>query len=294
MIIEAKSKTFLVGEYCVMCGGPAILLCTDPQFQLLIQNNINNSDSIISGISKQSPTFEFYQANRNSFRNLSIKFIDPHKGMGGFGASSAQFVLIYKLYKQLQKQTKKSEIDSETEIDIAAFLETYRELFGQGHSIKPSGADCVAQIHNNHIYFNSSNNSVIHLNWNFKNIDFLIFRTGYKIATYKHLKNISPDFLYKNCDQLSKIVDKVFKAWISDEIYSFSKGIMEFFFTLDELNLVTTETKKLVEQILKIDGVLAAKGCGAMSADTIVVIFEKQSKNNIQKMIKNIIKIKAD
>ena len=319
MIIEAKSKTFLVGEYCVMCGGSAVLLCTDPAFKLRIKKS---ASSIIRGIPEGSPAFTFYQKHRRIFDDLFIKFIDPYKGTGGFGASSAQFVLLYKLYRRLTNQSDQSEITNQSGIiditenidvtensnansnanteknsaenvfdeNISELLNEYREISAKNQLVKPSGADCVAQMHNHHIYFDSNNNKIENLIWNFKEIDFAIVKTGNKLSTHEHLRNLSPDFVCKNCAQLTKIVEAVKQSWLQCEAKAFSANIMDFFHALNEIGLVAVETNKLVQRILEIEGVLAAKGCGAMAADTIVVIFEKKSKNKIIKLIKNILK----
>jgi mevalonate kinase len=61
MRISCPSKTFLVGEYAVIGGGPALLATTPPYFVL-----------------------------------DNARFIDPYRGAGGFGASGARLVLASK------------------------------------------------------------------------------------------------------------------------------------------------------------------------------------------------------
>jgi len=63
MKILCPSKTFLLGEYAVLNGGPAILLATEPYFEW--ENN---------------------------------HFKDPYQGKGGFGASGAKFV--FKMFQE--------------------------------------------------------------------------------------------------------------------------------------------------------------------------------------------------
>jgi hypothetical protein len=58
-----------------------------------------------------------------------------------------------------------------------------------------------------------------------------------------------------------------------------AKGIQKFFYLLKEKNLVVNQTIQIVDQLLKIEGVKAAKGCGALCADTILVVFEKQKRD---------------
>lgn len=277
MIIDAKSKTFLVGEYCVTCGGSAIVLCTDPKFRLRIKSNKNTQ---LRGIKEGSPAFAFYMENRQFFKNLFIKFIDPYKKTGGFGASSAQFATLYKLRSNI--------IGENNDINVSKFLDEYRSIAGKGQNIKPSGADCLAQFQNNHIYFNSNANKIENLQWNFKDIDFLIFKTGNKVATHEHLRKLSPDFICANSDHLNQIVERVRKAWIQIDSENFVNNIMDFSASLNNLGLVCDKTQKLVSKILKIEGVLAAKGCGAMASDTIIIIFEKKMRNKVINAMRNI------
>ena len=276
MIIDAKSKTFLVGEYCVTCGGSAIVLCTDPKFRLRVKNSKNTQ---LRGIKEGSPAFTFYMENRKFFKNLFVKFIDPHKKTGGFGASSAQFATLYKL---------RSSIIDENNVNISKFLDEYRLIAGKGQDIKPSGADCLAQFQNNHIYFNSNTNKIEDLQWNFKDIDFLIFKTGNKVATHEHLRKLSPDFIRANTGYMNQIVERVKKAWVQVDSENFVNNIMDFSALLNDLGFVCDKTEKLVSKILKIKGILAAKGCGAMASDTIIIIFEKKMRNKIINAMRNI------
>lgn len=277
MIISAKSKTFLVGEYCVACGGGAILLCTKPDFKLRVKRSKNAQ---IRGIDPRTPAFAFYLKNKHIFNNLFIKFIDPYKGMGGFGASSAQFSMLYRLRNRLVGING---------VNYSEFLDEYRLIAGKELAVKPSGADCLAQIQNNHIYFDG-NSKIENLKWDFNNIDFLIFRTGYKTPTHEHLRKLSVDFISKYCERLAWVVEGVKESWTQNNSVQFGKKIMDFFYLLNELGVVREETKELVSKIIKIDGVLAAKGCGAMASDTIVVIFAKALRDKVVNAIKNILK----
>lgn len=276
MIIEAKSKTFLVGEYCVTCGGSAIVLCTNPKFQLRIKSSKNTQ---LRGIKEGSPAFTFYMENRRVFENLFIKFIDPYKSAGGFGASSAQFVTLYKL---------RNKMVGVNDIDIPKFLDEYRAIAGKNQKIKPSGADCLAQFQNDHIYFDSDTNKIENLQWNFKDIDFFIVKTGSKLATHEHLRKLSPDFIHANSNRLTQIVENVKNAWLKCDSKNFVSGIADFYASLNDLGLVYEKTQRLVSKILQIDGVLAAKGCGAMGADTIIIVFENKLRDSVKRNIKSI------
>ncbi len=142
MIFSAGSKTFLVGEYSVLFCGSAVVLSTEPFFTL--QCDVGSTNLI--GINELSPAGELYKKHQRLFENLSLTFTDPHNGSGGFGASSAQFALLYKLTLQL----------SNREFCIKDFLQEYRS-FAPNNGVLPSGADCVCQFLNHNIYFDSAN-----------------------------------------------------------------------------------------------------------------------------------------
>lgn len=289
MILSAKSKTFLVGEYCVTCGGSAIVLCTSPSFLLKVGKKLE----MIKGIKSSSPAFAFYKLHADVYRGLFINFYDPHCRAGGFGASSAQFAMLYKLKKKIEGNELENESISNEY--IAKFLQEYHSIAQHmkanfRHSsinnglIKPSGADCLAQLHNSNIYFNSSTNEVEKLEyWPFTDINFVIIRTGEKLPTYRHLCQLSAGFIEENSPRLSDIVEGVREAWKKQNSDDFVEGVRNFGKSLQDLGLVATKTKKILEEIIKLKEVVAAKGCGAMGADTILVVFEDGAKEKVMR-----------
>jgi len=262
-VITAKSKTFLIGEYCILFGGSAIVLTTSPEFELIVKEN----EEKIVGINENSPAFSFYVKHKNVFKNLSIEFIDPHKGSGGLGASSAQFTMLYKLFLSLSRGN----------LEINSFLAEYKSLAGRA-----SGADCVSQIYNHHVYFNSQNNAVENIEWNFKDIDFAIFKTGLKTSTHLHLSQLSNVI---DVSELSEYVENARLAFINKDSNCLVSSVNSFFSSLKKLGFTLDQINKIVENFLKTEGVLAAKGCGAMCSDTILIIFNPEHKANLLRCV---------
>lgn len=287
MILRAKSKTFLVGEYCVTCGGSAIVLCTFPNFVLRVMKGYG----IIRGIRDSSPAFAFYERYQNVFQYSFVQFIDPHSRTGGFGASSAQFSMLYRLKEKIEKSFRKEDVLSVGY--TARFLNEYHSItqcmgkYGYHASripslITPSGADCLAQLHNCNIYFNSSTNEVERLvYWPFEDLDFVIIKTGQKLPTYKHLCQLSPGFIRNSAVKLSSIVEEVRVAWKKSDSQKFVQEVRNFAHALEDLELVALRTQEILLEVRKLDGVMAAKGCGAMGADTVIIIFEKHKKEEV-------------
>jgi mevalonate kinase len=94
-LIRIPSKTFLAGEYLALCGGPSLVLNTPPVFELYCQVT---DDTRLEGIHPESPAGRFWADHQSSFANLTLQFMDPHQGRGGFGASTAQFAMLYQLH----------------------------------------------------------------------------------------------------------------------------------------------------------------------------------------------------
>lgn len=285
MILRAKSKTFLAGEYCVTCGGSAIVLCTPPSFLLEIRKC---TESTIRGVRESSPAFAFYRRNFEIFKNLFIKFLDPHHRAGGFGASSAQFAMLYRLKEKLEKISIRNYLSEEY---TGQFLKEYHSItkrmndrscmrkLDDKNTVTPSGADCLAQLHNCNIYFNSSTNVVERIgDWPFKDIDFIIVRTGQKVPTYRHLCQLSADLIKPYEYDMSRVVEEIKTAWQFANSKHFVRGIEKFSEILLDLDLITPETKEILRWVRNINGVMVAKGCGAMGADTVLIVLEEIAK----------------
>lgn len=265
-----KSKTFLIGEYSVLFGGKAIVLTTFPEFSLKIEKSEN---SFINGISEHSPAFLFYLKHIDIFQNISINFFDPHNGGGGFGASSAQFALLYKLYLQLIN--KKFRIDD--------FLETYKIMASTEGKVYPSGADCLAQFHNQHIYFDATTNYLTGIQWSFSDISFSIFKTNIKVPTHFHISqlNIEDKLKIKNLEKFTETAKFAISSKNHKLLYY---SIQTFYELLCGFGLVIDDTQKIVRRLLDYDFILAAKGCGALGADTIIIIHDKKKLYEVSKI----------
>ncbi|MBE6447430.1 MAG: hypothetical protein E7015_03020 [Alphaproteobacteria bacterium] len=271
MNLFAGSKTFLVGEYGVLFGGSCVVLITPPEFSL----EIIKGETSLRGISKLSPGYRFYKCHEEAFKNFSIKFSDPYNGKGGFGASSAQYSLLYKAYLKI----------TSCQFDLDKFLDEYRDLASSNRGISPSGADCLAQFNNFSTYYDPSKKVIQQLEIDFPNLDFCIFKTKTKISTHEHLRRL-PKI---NTNELNHISDQVYQSILSKNESKFCENLQKFFQELQSMKLVLSSTSDLVSEISNIPGVYVAKGCGALSADTILVIFLKSLRNEIIDQIRNVL-----
>jgi mevalonate kinase len=215
--LSVPSKTFLVGEYIVLQGGPALLLTTSPYFTLDTENNY---------------------------------FIDPYQGLGGFGASSAKFVLAEK---------------AKGHVDPWKIWQLYRVS-----GLLGSGADVIAQCEGGIVFFHADKNIIEKLSWPFDDLAVALIHTGKKLPTHDHLANLS----LKNpaIIELDQLVISAYQAIKNNHVNHFIQSINNYTTKLLELGFVAEHTQDLLMTLQARDDVLAAKGCGAMGSDVVLAL----------------------
>ena len=104
--LSVPSKTFLLGEYVVIHGGPALVLTTEPRFTLyaLLQKTQRQID-----IHSKSPAGKWIEQHADFYQQYHLQFNDPHQSKGGFGASGAQFILLEALRQYQNGETMDNE-----------------------------------------------------------------------------------------------------------------------------------------------------------------------------------------
>lgn len=196
------------------------------------------------------------------------KFFDPHNSRGGFGASSAEWIF-------------KHNINSK-DINIADIRNKYLNSTWSGIGIAPSGVDVISQLVGGVFAIDLSNFKYVSTEWNF--YDFFIVRTGNKLKTYKHLENLNDATQF---DTLTKLSKKAFELFIKKNQKFFS-CLEEFDLELNKLNLCLAESMSLKENICRIDGVIYARACGAMGADTMIVFSSAEYSSRVRKGLLNL------
>lgn len=268
--LSAPSKTFLVGEYIALSGGPTLILNTLPRFELIANITQTNTPCKQQGIRISSPAGKFLKSFSQQFIGYQLSFKDPHKKAGGFGASSAQFAMVYVMQNIFSKQKKVS-------FNISALLQQYLQCNLLGNGPAPSGADVIAQILGHISFYYYQQQQIEQFNWPFDKIDFCLIRTGQKIATHQHLAKLDIDTI--NMSELVDISLQTYQAIQQNHDKQFVTGIQQYGDLLDKLELVAPHTQQMLFQIKQNPHVLATKGCGAMGADVILIIFESQQRD---------------
>lgn len=253
-------KTFLVGEYAVLAGGACLGLGTHPGFTILPKVNGQT-------FHPESPAGIYL--HKKSIENFTHEFHNPY-GVGGFGASTAEFIFSYYANPNAVKS-------------IPDIFQNYLALFNDRKEQKPSGADLLTQLVGGltHIDLAQETPFVEKLSWHFKDLEFLIFSTGLKVKTHEHLAELDRSL----CDQLVKPSHEVIAAFKTQDSRTFTEALTGWSKKLEQMGLAAkpvVELKTYIEQ--QIPDVVV-KPCGALGADVVVVLCSKVAKKHVLEQI---------
>jgi len=264
--IKIPGKTFLLGEYLALSGGPSLVVATNPQFVVDFQFGIGTHV-----FDNNSPAGRYIAANQNFFKDFKIYFSDPYQ-RGGFGASTAEFlgvVCFHKFFKDMRKQKSFTYVK-----DMAAtmdFWNVYRDMH-KDDKVPPSGADLIGQIVGGLSVYDASRSAIQVYDWPFDNVAVALYKTSFKIKTHDHLRTLDESLV--PLDMLRSKMTDALEGLVTKDFKRFSEASRQFTKRLNDAKLVMPEVLKRCEDIEKIPGVLMARGCGAMGADVIAVYGE--------------------
>ncbi|MGZ3768479.1 MAG: hypothetical protein ACXVCP_07385 [Bdellovibrio sp.] len=269
LVFSIPGKTFLAGEYLALHEGPTLVFLSQPCFQLKVEKGEGKTE----GIHSESPAGLFIKKYQEYFKQYDLQFIDTYQGRGGFGASTAQFLGSYALW--MQKEVHQQ--DMEKLFDFKHLLDAYYEVAWNGQGLRPSGADLVGQVKGSLTFFEKRQGSINLKNWPFAELEFHLIHTGNKVATHEHLKNLQ-QFDSSGLEKSFAYIRESFEQKQSD---LFIQGINSYADSLKELNFTCEPTLNLLKKLKLIPGVKAAKGCGALGADVVLVVTEKDRAQDL-------------
>jgi mevalonate kinase len=260
--LSIAGKTFLAGEYLALRGGPAVVLATEPRFQL----KVLEKKSTQNPFHPKSPAGLFYLEHHDFFSCFQLDFQDPYQSLGGFGASSAQFALLHAL-KQLNQTVFE---ESERFIDWHEILKDYRKISVDQEN-PPSGADIVGAVSGAVTWFDRSHGKVQTFAWPFQEYDFGLYHTGVKLSTHEHLASLG-EF---SSDKMGQALGGVHQGLKEVSFDLLLAGLRDFQDILLEQKLVAAHTGKILSELKKNSDILFAKGCGALGSDVIFALMKQ-------------------
>lgn len=250
-MIRIPGKIFICGEYAALKGLPALTVAVNPGFEF--------RDSAQIAFHPASPAGRFNE-------NMTGDFFDPYKGIGGLGRSTAEFISA--AYKKLGHS------------DLWKTWTEYRNLL-QRETNTPSGVDLLTQIKGGYCLTDTMTKELVSVNWPFENLDWVAVVTGNKVKTHEHLEKT----LGLNWEKLQELNQKVNDAFLIKNTEDFVQSLKAWREFLLVSNLEASATTELIDVFLDIPGVRVAKGCGALGADVILIVFEKEKAAVLDKAL---------
>lgn len=256
------AKTFLLGEYAAVAEASALLVTTAPCFELSL-----NDTGQLNGIHQASPAGLWWAAQQITAQGLC--WIDPYRGQGGLGASSAQYLASYLACCYLQQEPP----------SLKQMLKGYYESSWNGTGLRPSGYDVIAQSQSGCVFINKSQQQVQTYDWLFDDLSLFLIHTGIKLATHHHLQQAT---LPQQLENLSALVDKAQTAFIDSDSDVLVACINQYHQQLASLNLVADHSLKFIEHLSSYPEVLAIKGCGALGSDVLLLISHRNNASGLK------------
>lgn len=263
---QIPAKTFLLGEYAALSEGPALLVTTSPCFELSL-----SEEPELLGIHPESPAGLLWQQEDRAGKGLS--FHDPYSGLGGLGASSAQFVGCYLAICALKNKAA----------DWHEMLSAYYQYAFSGKGLRPSGYDVIAQAQQACVFINKKQQINKIYQWPFSDLSFTLIHTEKKLATHHHLQ-----------ESRSAIDTSLLGALVEQARHSFEQSdsellvhcINRYHQELSALNLVAAHSAALINEYTSYHEILACKGCGALGADVLLLISKRDDAYELQQKLK--------
>ncbi len=273
--LSVPSKTFLFGEYLALRGGLCATVQTEPRFELELRDG---GEGRCGGIHPHSLAGHCVRENSGEFGQWDMEFRDPHQGQGGFGASSAQFVLTYMAAQVLRHKVK----DLRSLIHADKLWSEFRQLAQREQKgLPPSGADVVGQLVGGVSRFSFQPFQVRSQNWPFPHLNFMLLRTGKKLATHSHLEALEG----RTFQGLLEPVNRASEALKTGSEELFLSALQAVARALEKEQLVAEHSLELLGELRQRPEILVSKGCGALGADTLLALYRPQDQEAVEVIV---------
>jgi hypothetical protein len=280
-VYSVPAKSFVLGEYAVLAGAPALVAAFGPRFRLCVDRRKSGEGSGQSSeafhpASPAGRLLALVARENGSKGELGFQFRleDPFRAEGGFGASTGQFALVYGALAQSRGW----------KLEALAARQAYRELM-KSEALPPSGADLIAQWQGGVVCFDPSSEKIepffSALDWR----DMLVFSAaalpGRKVLTHEHLAQLAGSGAGQDQSlplglvrTLRPILDRALGL---QSAATLGRAMKDYALALSSAGLELPAARADREALCAVPGVIGAKGTGALLADGLVVLLEPGS-----------------
>lgn len=276
--ISVPGKTFLLGEYLALAGGPTFIVTTKPNFISTIQAGKSSE----APWHPESPAGQLWSQEKLQ-NNFQLDFNDPYLKQGGFGGSTAEFLSTY-LLNRLREQPglTRDELLSEPHF-TRTLWQDFRSLF-EGR-VTPSGADLVAQYCGAVTQFNTKTIDLEVHPWLFPDHDVLLLKTPYKIKSHEHIGKLNIQNL--PLEDLWGWAEEGARAFNRSNWPQFVESVAKYSGLLRGQGLLCEASQNSVDELNRRPDVQLARGCGALGADVIAVFIEAEKKSALREELRD-------
>lgn len=293
-VVRVPGKTFFVGEYLALYGGPSIVMTTAPCFEFSWVKESGKSTHPFHG---ESPAGRFLN-RRLGDDGYRFDFKDPYDGIGGLGASTAEFAGAWIFDRTLKDLGLLSDGQVVDRLDdhrqsvvpkwtserwggnrfrdvLDDYLGTYQES-----EVAGSGADLVSQMTGGLAVWDARTDEMRRFSWPYKDLSLTLLFTGHKLKTHEHLAKAR---------RLSEATTDDMRFWVEEAIQSLAledadrltASVRGFGKVLSDMGLVADTTSQFLRELADLSGVRAAKGCGAMGSDTLLILHDTSALDQV-------------
>jgi len=262
-VSDIAGKVFLLGEYGVLAGGPAIVAAVGPRFELVGAGRVGIP---LANLHPDSPAARLLRELGRSGEAGHYSFKDPYFGAGGFGASTAQFALVHEWLLPGRP--------------VEEFWLRYQSLHA-GEVVPPSGADLHAQVQGGiQLWRGRGQGQALGLNPE-RNFDICVLAAGHqqgrKVATHAHLPRLQQiaEGRAPWIAELAAFVERAAQAINARTGEALAHALTRAGDLYRREGLEIEATSRDCAALGVLPHVLAIKGAGAMQADALVAVVER-------------------
>jgi mevalonate kinase len=292
---SVPGKIFLLGEYAALVGKPSIVATLSPRFELfyegpcqehtqeLSQESCGASADAVFPFALHSPAGKLWRSVRKKDPSFCAQWLngsgkwtwkDPFEGKGGFGASTAQFILMAAMLREMGQDERALSQDRWREL-WKAYREQEPDVWP-----KPSGSDLVAQTQGGILSFSFEDEprtqaleaapKILENSLIFSATD----QKGRKTATHQHLAalpRLSPSFI----QDLESLVNEALQTYSKDDPTQFGALLQAYAKRLKKEGLEVLPAQEDRAWFQGFPWVKGVKGTGALLSDALVVVCDE-------------------
>lgn len=324
--VRIPAKTFLLGEYVALVGGPSWVVAHGPVF-LFHRNSTQpqGKENLPVEFSRRSPAAAFLlqicskeaqekivDADRSTEAVVCVRdwwWQVPAELSGGFGKSTAEFLLVWILAKAM---TWNSDLVLRGELSWEQVQDCWRDFRAVNQAVtgaQPSGLDLVAQAWGGSNWWSWKANQLCAANAgsqfqsmelgkdlelstatrplatnvfsSWKDWQFSLWATGRKTPSHQHLAGLR-DAISDDLVEVSKNAQRV---WWQGQKLEFLAVAKEFSQKLSDLGWVDPAVSEFLSVLRSKRGFgvhFFAKGCGAMGSDVVWTLSENSFSQEVE------------